>query len=140
MIEYVIDASVAIKWIRSQDEKLVEEARSLLGEFERGEAEISVPDLIYLEILNVAARKWHWQEELLLALAERLERLRWDVRKPRLSRVAFWSAQGLSAYDACYVALAEERHAQLVTADERLVQSAPTIALSLANFSPQAQG
>lgn len=41
--------------------------------------------------------------------------------KPNLERVAHWAALGLTAYDACYVALAEERKTVMVTADAQIL-------------------
>jgi predicted nucleic acid-binding protein len=52
--------------------------------------------------------------------------------EPDLSRVARWTARGLSASDAAYVAVAETAEVQLVTDDERILALAPAIATPLA--------
>ena len=56
-----------------------------------------------------------------------------DVDQLLALRVAL--ALGLSAYDASYVALAENLGLRCVTADARVVKCAPAIAVSLADFA-----
>jgi predicted nucleic acid-binding protein len=52
--------------------------------------------------------------------------------EPELSRVAYWTARGLTAYDAAYVAVAEANKAPLVTDDDRIVAVADEVATALA--------
>lgn len=51
-----------------------------------------------------------------------------EVIDPELSRIARWTARGLTAYDATYVALAEERGIRLVTGDPQVLTLAVGIA------------
>ena len=51
--------------------------------------------------------------------------------EPELQLVASWVARGLTAYDAAYVALAEERDLALVTDDETIIELAPEISRPL---------
>jgi predicted nucleic acid-binding protein len=53
------------------------------------------------------------------------------VREARLDSVARWTARGLTAYDASYVALAEEQAIRLITADQRIVETAAPVACLL---------
>ena len=46
--------------------------------------------------------------------------------------IARWTRTGLTAYDACYVALAEELNTFVVTEDNRLLELAGSHARSLA--------
>jgi len=101
-------------------------------EFESGQLVVTVPPLLFLELLNVAARQWHWDEARLSYLVDELEAARFDVLDPSLGGVALWTARGLTAYDATYVALAEERGIPLVTNDREILAIAGGIAQSVA--------
>ena len=103
-------------------------AASIRAEFEAGKVAIVVPGLLAIELLNVAARQWHWNEARLAYLVDQLEDTRFDVSEPPLHRVAHWTALGLTAYDATYVALAEERRVPLITADREILAIAGVIA------------
>jgi predicted nucleic acid-binding protein len=93
---------------------------------------VFAPSLLGLEIVNVAGRRWRWGEPALVELAAALDELGFELRDPELSRVARWTAHGLTAYDAAYVALADAEAIQLVTDDDLLVTAAPKIATALA--------
>jgi predicted nucleic acid-binding protein len=131
--EVVLDASVVLKWFRAEGERHVGPARSLRAAFEAGELIVFAPPLLHLEIVNVAGRRWQWSETSLVDLAVALEELSFDLREPELSSVAQWTARGLSAYDAAYVALAEGEGIRLVTDDELIISTAPGIGTALAD-------
>lgn len=131
MTEVVLDASVILKWFRVEGERHVEPARALRAAFESGRLIVLAPPLLQLEIVNVAGRRWRMPGASLVDLAVALEDLGFDLRKPELTLVARWTAQGLTAYDAAYVALAEEEGIRLVTDDDHLVAAAPGIATAL---------
>jgi predicted nucleic acid-binding protein len=92
----------------------------------------AVPRLLFLELLNVAGRRWQWPEAALLELGRSLADLGLEVREPGLDSVARWVARGLTAYDAAYVALAEAGGVQLVTDDDLILQVAAGVATPLA--------
>jgi predicted nucleic acid-binding protein len=127
----VLDASVVIKWFRSTGEAHVEAARSYRSELRAGNLRVYVPPLLFLEIVNIAGRRWQWQRLELVELAYTLADLGFEVREPPLAGIAEWTARGLTAYDASYAALAEAESAKLVTADERLLAIAKDVALPL---------
>ena len=127
MNEAVLDASVVLKWFHSEGEGHVDLARQLRKRFEDGELRVLAPQLLWLEMLNVAARRWGWPQ------AE-LEQLGFELLEPELPRVARWAATGLTAYDAAYVAVAEQAGAQLITDDEQIVAAAPKIATALGDL------
>jgi predicted nucleic acid-binding protein len=137
LTEAVLDASVVLKWFASEQRGSVE-ARELRNEYEAGRLTVAVPALLFLELLNVAGRRWRWDEGALLELAEGLDDLLFEVDEPGLQSVASWVAQGLTAYDAVYVALAEERGLALVTDDETIVALAGEITRPLVGGSPSA--
>jgi len=89
------------------------------------------PSLLFLEILSVAGRSWGWPGGELLALAETLGQIEVEVAEPRLGLVAGWVGRGLTAYDAAYLALAEERGIQVITDDRAILESAGELARPL---------
>jgi predicted nucleic acid-binding protein len=95
---------------------------------------VAVPALLFLELLNIAGR-WGWEEEALLELATALDDLLFEVAEPELQSIASWVARGLTAYDAAYVALAEERSQPLVTDDQTIVAIAGDVAQPLVGGS-----
>ena len=131
MTEAVLDASVVLKWFREEGERPLAAARSLRAAFEAGELVVIAPSLLPLEILNVAARRWHWDEHALFELVVTLREVGFELRDPELDRVARWTGGGLTAYDAAYVAIAEAEAITLFTDDDLIVQSAPEITRAL---------
>ena len=132
MNDVVLDASVVLKWFHAEGERHLDAARSLRAEFEAGELLVFAPPLLRLELVNVAGRRWGWAESALLELAVGLEELGFEFVEPELVRVALWTSRGLTAYDAAYVAVAEENALRLITDDELIVDVAGGIATSLA--------
>lgn len=120
---FVVDSSVVLQWFREEEQS--QQARALARE------DLLAPPLLYLEAVNVAARKWGWQEEALVELVHQLDRSGVVIEEPPLRGVARWAAQGLTAYDAAYVALAELNECRLVTADALILELAPAIATAL---------
>lgn len=134
MNEVVLDASVVLKWF-AQEQKGSGAARELRNEYEAGRLSVAVPALSFLEILNVAGRRWRWDGATLLELADALDDLLFEVAEPELQPVASWVARGLTAYDAVYVALAEERGQPLVTDDRTILAIAGELARPLVEGS-----
>jgi predicted nucleic acid-binding protein len=129
--EVVLDASVVLKWFHSDGEENVEAARALRSEFEAGELQVTAPPLLWLEVLNVAGRRWQWPPAELEQLAATLPALGFLIVEPALQAIARWTAQGLTAYDAAYVAVAEQAGLVLVTDDREIQRRAPEIAVPL---------
>ncbi len=129
MSELVVDASVALKWFRPESGE--REATAILDQHQRGEVALVAPSLLGLELVNVAARSWRWSPEAMTSLVADLSALRIRVVDPLLACVADWTSQGLTAYDATYVALADSRGCALVTTDADILNRAAAIARPL---------
>jgi predicted nucleic acid-binding protein len=129
----VLDAAVVIKWFSAHEERHADAARALRAAYEAGELVVFAPPLLHLEIINVAGRRWHWGEAALLELAVSLDDLGFELTDPDLARVAYWTARGLTAYDAVYVALAEAQGTHLVSDDDLILDIAGKVARSLAS-------
>ena len=134
MTELVLDASVLVKWFRKQGEQQLEEALAIRSAFEEGRLLLLAPPLVQLELLNLAGRRWNWAEDRLRALARLLKQLEIRLVEPELERVAVWTARGLTAYDAAYVAVAEAAGSPLVTSDELILRIAAAVAQPLASW------
>ena len=128
MRELVLDASVVLKWFRREGERHAPAARELREQFEAGELRVAAPPLLWLEILNVAARRWSWSPRQLDALAASLLDLGFEMIEPELEAIAEWAGEGLTAYDAAYVAVAEEAGIPLITDDAGICAAAGALA------------
>ncbi len=137
MRDVVLDASVVLKWFTAEQRGSLE-ARDLRDDYEAGRLSVVVPSLLFLELLNVAGRRWRWGADAMIELAETLADLSFEVSEPELASVASWVSRGLTAYDAAYVALAEKRELALVTDDDAIVEVAPEISRRLVEGSPSA--
>ncbi len=132
MRRVVLDASVVIRWFGPR----AGTAAALRSEFEAGRLAVSVPTLLFLELLNVAGRQWRWREDRLQGLARELEGAKFEALDPQLDRVAIWISRGLTAYDANYVALAEQLAFPLVTEDRAILEVARDVAITLEEVQP----
>lgn len=131
MTRVVLDASVVLKWFALRKERGSKQARAIRTSYEEGQLRVVVPPLLVLELLNVASRRWAWDEGQLRALVTATEELGFEFALPEWAQVASWVARGLTAYDATYVALAERHRLQLITDDSTIAAIAPDIAVPL---------
>jgi predicted nucleic acid-binding protein len=118
--EAVLDASVVLKWFHRGGEVHAEAAGALRGDFEAGELKVIAPPLLWLEIINVAARRWGWDSSQLEALAASLSELGFELVEPEPEAIARWAGRGLTAY----VAVAEETGAPVITDDAQICRLA----------------
>jgi predicted nucleic acid-binding protein len=127
---YVIDASVAAKWILpASGETLTREALELLKGYSAGDVRFVVPDLFWAELANVLWKAVR-QGRVRVASAESGLRAMRDRNFPTVSShtllveaFAIAIAFDRAVYDSLYVALAVTSKSQMVTADERLANA-----------------
>ena len=122
---------MVLKWFAPRRERGAKQARAIRTSYEDGQLRIVEPELLVLELLNVAGRRWGWEEPQLRTLAVAVEELGFVFALPEWTQVASWVARGLTAYDAIYVALAERHRLQLITDDASITAVAPDIAVPL---------
>ncbi|MDQ2845629.1 MAG: type II toxin-antitoxin system VapC family toxin [Actinomycetota bacterium] len=115
----VVDASVLANALADDDA----DGRLARGEL-RAAGELTAPDLIDVEAVSVLRKRWLrgtlTDARLRIAVTHLLQLTFERVPTRRLVRRAIEMRANVSAYDACYVALAESLQCDLLTADRRL--------------------
>jgi len=120
----VLDASVILKWFRSQNETNLKAAHAYRRHHLEAKIRLAVPELLYYEILNVLATKPDITLSQLSQAAQLLEQVNLD-RYPLYGQLAqttinFQREYAISLYDASYLALANYLSTNLITADTKL--------------------
>ena len=125
-MKYVLDSSVALKWVLPESDS--DQALALRDDFPRGVHELLAPDIFALEALHaltkaerqrkIAIGDGHVLWQAILAYSPDLH-----PHGPLLDRAAqVASAARHSVYDCVYLALAEREACELVTADDKLLK------------------
>jgi predicted nucleic acid-binding protein len=127
----IVDASALLRLVLAEPGGEVVH-RELLRRRTAGAARI-VPSLLWVEILNVLARRHAWRGSALIEALHELDRLGFETRDvgrswavPILDAV---ERHGLTAYDAAYLVLAETTRSDLLTADRELARAAGSRAI-----------
>jgi predicted nucleic acid-binding protein len=122
----VFDASAAIAIDRAEPE--AGRVHTLLADHLALGAEIVVPAHFWLELVNVLMRRYgRTPTEVIEAIRDldELAIVTYEVDRPLLLlALRYMQAEGLSAYDAAYLALAEVVEGRLLTLDTRLATAA----------------
>ncbi|MGH2364611.1 MAG: type II toxin-antitoxin system VapC family toxin [Chloroflexota bacterium] len=128
----MLDASALVKWFKTEGEAHAAEALKVQQWYREGRISIATTPLLGWELVNIASRRWKWPPVLVSQVAAQLLALDFAVGVPRLAHVVAWANRGLTAYDASYVARAEELGAVVVTDDSEMIRLAPAFVCPLA--------
>jgi predicted nucleic acid-binding protein len=131
---FVLDASVAVKWLvpapaLSQSETLIAESIQLLQRYSDGEVNFFVPDVFWAEVGNVmwkGVRQRRWSSVVAESAIEEIRNRNFFTVStltllPEAIKIAL--IHDRSVYDCLYVALAIQCRIEMVTADERLANA-----------------
>ncbi len=138
-MRYVLDASVGMKWILPEADS--DKAISLQADFESNVHELLAPDTFPPEIahgLTRAERRGTVQPatsaNLFAWFLTTLPEIHASL--PLLPRAYELSSQArIGVFDCLYVALAEREQCEVVTADVRLAQLFPSLAVLLSTVA-----
>lgn len=125
----VVDASVALAWYLP-DEQHFPEAVRLLEAFYTGRTALIAPALWEYEVISGvarAARRGRLTAEEGIATCRRLLSLGIEIIRSEPDLEATWrltQTPNITAYDACYLALAEREHAVCYSIDRPLIEAA----------------
>lgn len=127
LLKCVVDASVGVK--QFIPDPLSFKATLLFAHLVNPHSEVYVPDLFYIEVANtlwkyiragqITAEKAQADLTTLNAFPLRVI----STANLMAQAVTVGLAHGISAYDACYVSLAQQVSAPLLTLDRRLVNT-----------------
>lgn len=114
----VVDASVMVKWIRSEREKFLDQADKLLKNFQEDNIELYAPELAKYEVGNVLVKRKLTLDEVKTSLAAFYSiPISFIPETKELAEQAYKFADKLNItyYDGAYLSLAEELDSALVT-------------------------
>ncbi len=123
-IVYVVDASVAVQVV--SPEPLTVQATALFALLIGGQATFHVPELFYIECANIF---WKKKQRGVCSESQAVQALSDLLALPLISTahavltvdaLKLALALDITAYDACYLALAERLAMPLITADQKL--------------------
>jgi predicted nucleic acid-binding protein len=117
----VLDTSVVVKWFFT-DEPLRREALVVRAAVAESPGRFVVPHLFHSELIHVLARKSGSDLSFVdkaFGLVTRLGLVTLGVSQEGFAVCSRWSCEGLSGYDATFVALASEVDGIWLTADEK---------------------
>jgi predicted nucleic acid-binding protein len=127
---FILDASVAMKWAMPfAGEPLTHISVNLFTRFSLGDIDFIVPGIFWAEVGNVlwkGTKQGRWDRRQAEVVEKDLRDLEFQTVPSRLLlnealKIAF--DYDRHPADCFYVALAVESHADLITADERLVNA-----------------
>lgn len=137
-MKYVLDASVALKWVVPEVDS--DKAIRLQEDFENRLHELLAPSTFPVEIAHALTRA---ERRGLMRPPDALRRCHQIAQTlpllhpyiPLLPHaIELSSSRRVGVYDCLYVALAEREHCKVVSADQRLANTFPASVITLSSF------
>lgn len=138
--EFVVDASVVTKWFLVEPDS--EAAIRLRDDFATGRIKLTVPTLLFYEVVNALRFSGEFEEAELGLAARSLSKYQFGMWRPR-GRLLELSAElsireDLTVYDACYVALARRLDSKVITEDRELLSKFPAHTMPMNSYGTNA--
>lgn len=137
----VVDASVMVKWLRSEREELLEQADRLLQDVQKGTVKIFAPELAKYEVGNVLVKRKLLLDEAKTSLATYYSLpITFIPETKELAQKAYKFADELNItyFDGTYISLAEELNSVLVTENvKHLSKSKKVKVLPLSQYTEE---
>ena len=126
MKNYIVDASVIIKWFSGYDENDLDNALTLRDQLLVKECSILVPDLLFYEIANALRYNSRFTEHDVKSALNSLIEMEFDVRTVESNMVEkaieIAYAYKVSVYDSCYLALSQIEDKPFIIANYKFVE------------------
>lgn len=122
---YVIDASVILKWFSQSGENDLDKAVQLREDFGERKIDLYVPELLIYEIANVLRYKNIFKEDIIHKAISSIYEM--DILLPVnpgvINRaVTIARKYRITVYDSSYLSFAQSLGCHLITADKKLYQ------------------
>lgn len=134
---YIVDASIALKWITQDEEENSEEAHAFLADITSGRVVGYSVDFLLIEYANVLLKGKKFSEKNVYEALYTLSKipLKFFPIELKLLQSALKLASTFhqTVYDALYLALAKRENAKVITADNKLA-SVGSLTLPLASY------
>lgn len=135
-MKFVLDASVAMRWLL--EDEVHEHAEAIITKVFSSPEYFAIPELFCFEVLAVLFRLHQdpihaYKTAILPVLTSGL--LRYPITEALVDKSAPYYQKGLTGYDACYAALAEELEGTWLTFDTNAVRKVRSMNIAVDLFS-----
>ncbi len=121
---FILDASVAVKWFVNEPER--DRAVRVREDYVHGRINLRAPALMLYEVGNALRFHHKGTEEIGARVVKSLRRMQLtpDTLQDKTIETAMTISyvEGITFYDAVYLALAENNRCKVITADQQLVR------------------
>jgi predicted nucleic acid-binding protein len=134
--ELVVDASVVTKWF--VDEPNSPDAIRLRDDFAAGRINLTVPTLLFYEVVDALRFSGAFTEAELVVAAKSLSKYQFGIWRPRGKLLELSAELSLredtTVYDACYIALAQRIESKVVTGDKEMLSKFPAHTMPMTGY------